>query len=302
MRRRVRAVDDGDDAARASHARQVLHREDLAGQVGDVAEVQHLRARTDRAFENAVEILAGRRHREVHLLDLDLVAPRALIPRRQHAAVVLLGGDDLIAGLEVDAVLRDLQRLAGVARDRHLVGIAAELIGQAAADDFDVPLDQPAVIDRCLIRIIEIPLVGLVHHGRARAAVAVVEIDQRSIERERVLDVAPVAFVGGHVIRRAVAEGAGGLRHQLDTVVFEHERRGADGAGHPQKCPPIALHDGLQIGTIICPCAGVAGRRDSARGGISRASLSARRNRAWAGPPFAQRVTSDRRSEAASGT
>ncbi|MNC95454.1 hypothetical protein D3C83_125790 [compost metagenome] len=49
MRRRVGAVDDGDDAARAGHAGEILHRENLPGQVGDVAEVQHLGARRDRA-------------------------------------------------------------------------------------------------------------------------------------------------------------------------------------------------------------------------------------------------------------
>ena len=242
MRHRVRAVDDRDDAARARHARQVLHREDLPGQVGDVAEVQHLGARRDRAFEPRKQLLARRRHREIDLGDLDLVAARALVPRRQHAAVILLGGHDLVAGLEVEAVLRDLQRLARVARDRHFLGVAAELRGQPAADHFDVPLDQPAVIHRRLVRVVEIALVRLVHDRRARAAVAVVQVDQRAVQRERVLDVTPVAFVGGHVVRRAVAERARRLRHQLDAVVAEGKSARAQGAGHPQKRASIGLH------------------------------------------------------------
>ncbi|MEJ7666383.1 MAG: hypothetical protein WKG07_46155 [Hymenobacter sp.] len=46
----------------------------------------------------------------------------------------------------------------GAARDRHFLGIAAELVRQAPAHHFDVPLDQAAVIDRRLVRVIEIAL------------------------------------------------------------------------------------------------------------------------------------------------
>jgi hypothetical protein len=235
VRHRVRAVDDGDDAAGAGHARQVLHREDLAGEVGDVAEVQHLGARGDRAFEQAEQRLARGRHREIDLLDHDLLAPRALIPRRQHAAVVLLGGQHLVAGLEVEAVLRDLQRLARIAGDRHLFRIAAELGGEAPPHHLDVPLDQAAVVDRRLVRVIEVALVGLVHHGRARAAVAVVQVDQRPIERERVLDVAPIAFVGSHIVGRAVAERARRLGDERDGVGAGNQRGGTRSAGDPKK-------------------------------------------------------------------
>jgi hypothetical protein len=45
----------------------------------------------------------------------DLVAPRALVPGGEHAAVILLGGEHLVARLEVEAVLGNLQRLAGIA-------------------------------------------------------------------------------------------------------------------------------------------------------------------------------------------
>jgi hypothetical protein len=197
--------------------------------------VQHLGARRDGAFQDAVEVFTGGRHREVHLLDGDLVAARALVPRRQHAAVVLFGRDDLIAGLEVDAVLRYLQRLARIARNGHLFGVAAELLRQAAAHDLDVPLDQAAVIDRRLVRIIEVALVGLVHDRGARAAVAVVEIDHRPIERERALDVAPVTLVLGDVVRRPIAERAGRLGDQFDAVVIEDEGGRAGGAANPQE-------------------------------------------------------------------
>ena len=52
VREGVRAVDDGLDAARRAPACAMsAHREDLPGQVRDVAEVQHLRLRRDRALE-----------------------------------------------------------------------------------------------------------------------------------------------------------------------------------------------------------------------------------------------------------
>ena len=111
-------------------------------------------------------------------------------------------------GLEVEAVLRDLQRLARVARDRQLLGVAAELRRQPASRRLDVPLDQPAVIDRHLIREIQVALVRLVDDGRAGTVVAVVQVDQRAIEHERGLDVAPVELVLRDLVRRAVAQGA----------------------------------------------------------------------------------------------
>ncbi|MEJ7666382.1 MAG: hypothetical protein WKG07_46150 [Hymenobacter sp.] len=64
------------------------------------------------ALEQAVEAFAGGRNRKVDLLDRNLAATRALIPRRQHPPVVLLRRHHLITRLEIDAILRDLQRLA----------------------------------------------------------------------------------------------------------------------------------------------------------------------------------------------
>ena len=79
-----------------------------------------------------IEIVGGRRHRESEARDLDAVPPHPLIPRGEHPRIVLLGRDDLVAGLQVDAVLRDLERLARVARDREFLGIAPDLRGQHA--------------------------------------------------------------------------------------------------------------------------------------------------------------------------
>src|SRR2546423_400878 len=80
------------------------------------------------------------------------VAAGALFPRIEHASVVLIGGDDFVAGLQIDTELRDLQRFACVSRDRHLFGIAPEFRGEAPSHGLDVRFeDLPHVIDRRLV-------------------------------------------------------------------------------------------------------------------------------------------------------
>jgi len=65
VRKRVCAVDHGLYAAPACFVADPLHRKDLTGEVGDVAEVQHFRRRCDRG-EQAVRqhVERGRRNRE----------------------------------------------------------------------------------------------------------------------------------------------------------------------------------------------------------------------------------------------
>ena len=100
VREGVRAVDDRLDAAAPGFVADLLHREDLPGEVRDVAEVQHLGRGRDRA-EQPIGEIAGRlrRHRERNLRQLDPVAAHALLPGVEHPAVVLVGRHDLVARL-----------------------------------------------------------------------------------------------------------------------------------------------------------------------------------------------------------
>ena len=190
----------------------------LTGKIWPVRLVMWQKCRTFVAGVIAAEQPLGeivqrrRRHRERDLLQHDAVAAHALIPGVEHAAVVLVGRDDLVARLQVDAELRDLQRLAGVARDRELLGVAAELRREAAAHGLDVRLeDLPHVVHGRLVREVEVALERLVHDARARAAAAVVQVDDRAVERERLLDLAPVGLVCRKLRRLAsAAEGSGG--------------------------------------------------------------------------------------------
>ena len=222
------AVHDHFDAARTPEFADPLDREDLPGQVGDVANQNHLRLRGDAFHEAVVEIVhRGRRHRERELLQHDPVAPLALLPRGDHAGIILVRGQHLVARLEVEAHDADLQRFAGVPRDRHFFGIAAELAGQIASHPFNPRLELlPHVPDRRLIRLIEIALQRLMHHPRRRTHPAVVQIDHRPIKGKGAPDLAPVVLVRGHVGRAGIACGRAGRFDHVNGAVLESQGRG----------------------------------------------------------------------------
>src|SRR5262245_58073590 len=160
VREGVRAVDDGLDAAAARHPRDVADREQLPGEVRDVAEVDDLRLRRERALEALPELAdVPRRHRERELRERDLVAPNALLPRVEHAPVILVRRQHFVAGVEVEAELRDLQRLAGVARNRELLRIAARLGRELPPYRLDVWFEEvPHVVDWRLVGDVQVPL------------------------------------------------------------------------------------------------------------------------------------------------
>ena len=137
-------------------------------------------------------------------------------------------------GFELDAELRDLQRFARVARDGELVGAAAELRGEAAAHRLDVRLeDLPHVVHGRLVRQVQVPLERLVHDARAGAAAAVVQIDDGAVEREGLLDLAPVGFVcrPASAAARPAARGAAAARRASAWLVNAATVAASGGAG-----------------------------------------------------------------------
>ena len=76
------------------------------------------------------------------LLMVFVFAALTLAPGAQHARVVVGGGEHLVARLQVEAELDGLEALAGVAGDRHLLGVAPELAGEAAAHRLDLRLEE----------------------------------------------------------------------------------------------------------------------------------------------------------------
>ena len=194
--------------------------------------------------------LIGRRHGKRDLLEDDPVAAHALLPRVEHPPVILVGRQDLVARLQVDPQLRDLQRLAGIPRDGQLLRVAAEFSGQAPSDRLEIRLEHlPHVVDGRLVRDVEVPLERLVDDTRARAHAAVVEIDDRAIERESLADVAPEVLVLGHVVGRPAGGGSSRLFDASEQIgpAKRRNRRGraqglqeraAGGSGHARIVAP----------------------------------------------------------------
>ena len=226
MRERVRAVDDRLNGAAARHPRDLAHGKQLTREVRHVAQVNDARLRRDRLLESRSQLRQVlRRHRERDLRQRDPVAPHALLPRVEHAAVILVRRDHLVARLQIEAELRDLQCLARIARDGELLGVASGFGREVAAHRLHVRLEHvPHVMNGRLVRHVEVSLQRLVHDARARTGVAIVEIDDRAVERERLLNVAPVGLVGRDFGRRAVGDGRRRRRDAPEPVRFQRSQ------------------------------------------------------------------------------
>ena len=223
---RVRAVDDGGNAARTRHLADAAHRKDLAGAIGDVAEQYQLRTRRDGALEALVEIVGRRRrHGKRNRLEHDPLAPLALPECGQHARVVLIGGEDFVAALQVDSVLRVFQRFARVARDRHLFGIAAGRACQLPPHRFHLPLEHgDHGVVRSHVGVFQIAAHRVLHRPRRRTAIAVVQVDDVAVDAEGGADFGPEILVLGDLFRRAVAGGAGSGAHAFERTRLKCSR------------------------------------------------------------------------------
>ncbi len=184
----------------------------------------------------------GRRHGEADLLDDDALAPGALRPGRDHARIVLVRLDDLVAGLQVDAEDQVLERLGRVARDRHLLGVAAELGRELAPAGLDARLeDRPHLVDGDLVGEAHVADHLVEHVGGRRAAAAVVQVDQRAVDLERLLDRRPVALVHrerGRLLPRGGLSRVGDSRHGVSTECGQCGNPGQS----PEKGPAIETH------------------------------------------------------------
>ncbi len=184
-----------------------------------------------------------RRNGELDGLDDDALAPRALFPRRDHARVVLRRVDDLVAGLQLDAGDQVLERFGGVARDRHFLGVAAELGGELAAARFDAGLeDHPHLVDGDFVREAQVPDHLLEDVRRRGAAAAVVEVDQRPVHVEGPGDPGPVRFVGGELRGFSSGGRLAGLGQTREGIGPEGGERGGCDRHLPEQGPSIEAH------------------------------------------------------------
>ncbi len=247
----MRAVDDRRDSPRTRHSADVAYWKNLPRQIGDVAEMNHFRLRSDPFFNARREIRqARRRHRELDLLQHDLVARDPLFPRVEHPPIVLRRRQHFVARREIDAELRDLQRLAGVARQRQFLGVDADVGGEAAADGFLVRLEHlPHVINGRLVRDVQVALEGFVDDARAGADAAVVQIGDAPIDREPKLNFTPERFVFGDILGRSIGDAASGRGHARDRVVGQGSQSGHAERGGRQESA-AAAHQSLHAAHV----------------------------------------------------
>ena len=162
----------------------------------------------------------------------------ALVPGGQHARVILLGRDDLVAGLEVEAVLGDLQGLAGAAGQGHLLDIAAELVGHAPADGLAVAGHHALVVDGQHVDHLHVPEDRIQGHPGHRAGEAVVEVDELAVELESELDLAPVELVLGHLLGGHAGDRLAGRLDPRQAPRVEGQGRRPGRADRPHERPP----------------------------------------------------------------
>ncbi len=227
----MRPVHDDLDAPLAPHSADLAYREDLPGEVGDVADEDDPGARSHRPTETVGELVeAGRRHGEGNRAQDDPVAPLALPPGREHSRVVLVRGEDFVARLQVEPEDAGLEGLAGVPGDRHLLGVAPEGRGQPPPHRLDLGLQQlPHRVDRGLVRQLEVPPHRFLDDAWRGRDAAVVEVDESAVDGERLLDLAPEVFVGRDVRGRPPG---GGAPRGLDRLQSTGAEGGPSGGPH----------------------------------------------------------------------
>src|SRR5271157_3210466 len=126
----VRAVHNGLDPPAASHLADFLHRENLSRKKSDVREMNHLGTRGHGLFEYFIKVIPiSERNVKGNSFEDDSVSPLPLEPGSQHARVILIGGQNLVATFQIQPQLADFERFTGVARNSHFLRITTEIGG-----------------------------------------------------------------------------------------------------------------------------------------------------------------------------
>src|SRR5688500_8353572 len=188
MRKRMRSIDQHLDPTGSRELYDLTDGHDLPREVGDVRNLDHACGRSDCRCDSVQQIsLRRRRNPERDLLQHYSLASRSLVPRRDHARIILIRDHDLVAALQVETEDHDLVRLRCVPRNRHLFHVAAEFAREIAPYAFDARLEYaPHVLDGKLVGEPEVADHCLQHVTRRRRYAAVVEVDHRSVGVEQI--------------------------------------------------------------------------------------------------------------------
>src|SRR5204863_10091936 len=106
----------------------------------------------------------------------EVFASLSLTEGREHARVILRGGENFIAGFEIPSHEQGLERLRSVARDRDFFAIAAEQLGQARGNGLTLRLeDLPHRVSSGVFLFPNVTNQRLSHNQRAGRNAAVVQ-------------------------------------------------------------------------------------------------------------------------------
>src|SRR5581483_10224291 len=110
-------------------------------------------------------------------------------PGALERAVLMVGGQHLVALAERERPDRDVQRVRDVREVRDLVGVGAQVLGEGGARLGDQPRPAPSEERDRLPFDLALPrLVAFEHHLRAGAVRAMVEVDHVGVEQELVAE------------------------------------------------------------------------------------------------------------------
>jgi hypothetical protein len=197
MREAVGAVDESVDAPLARHRAESLHRKDVSRRIGHVADQKDPRARGDGALDSRDQLVrASRGSGKGNGLEDDPIPRLPLTPGGEHPGIVLGGGQDFIALLQVEPELNDLHRLGGVPGDGDLLRIAAESVREPAPHDFDPRAEHLVdVVGRAHVGDVPVLVHRRLHRAGSGADTSAVEVYRVPVDGERVTDAEPEILV-----------------------------------------------------------------------------------------------------------
>ena len=171
LTRRMRAVDEGQDARRAGAPAKRHDRQDDSRGRGEVAEIDHPRARghlVPNRFDDLGRIGERIRKRRGPIREATLAGQKA--PGPVAGAVLVIGGQHLIAGPKIKAARDDVDPGRGVDDIHQIVGIAAKISGQRLASRMHQFLIAPAEEEHRLALELALPVLVALKHGDGRGA------------------------------------------------------------------------------------------------------------------------------------
>ena len=159
------------------------------------------RERLAKGLDQLIRIARG--GRDLHVLQREPAATGAHRPSDVVGRMVLIPEHDFVASAEVEPVVDDVVRFAGVPNQRDLVGLDTDLIRDGRTGTFQILLESGAILERA----IDIDRARQFGHGLRdphgrRAQIGRIHRHPLFAKREHLPNPLPVPLVGSGGVRR----------------------------------------------------------------------------------------------------